>query len=723
MKNINLKIKLLIFLCLVLIILPLKQSWAFSFNIFSWIKDKIAWAFGFITDKAVREIAKIISGFVQGIVWGIHKLFFELLIKGILAKIVDLTASLNPFLDVQYSNEQGKIGTASSPVKIIWSIFTNFAYIILVFSSLFAAYQWLLESDETAKGLIFNIILVSLLINFTFVLVKETFIIVKNIENGLTGGQSSKIGTFIAASLWQKDPIKEVIEASGSSTGDESVIKAIAQVIGYIMIIVFDMVIFIVLLIVAILFIARYLIITFLGGTSSIALATLVFPQAKGALGEFFASMRIWDKWLDSFLRWLLVVPIFVFLVILGSIFKENALGQLGQEGKSSDLIQFVLLLFILAGWYIFSLNVAHKLSKGISNMGKIAGLTLMTAVGGFAARSLLGFSKGAAGNILSRTGNWLTQRVPPTRFGAWISRPAQWAAQTGQAWQQQASQSQADLIKAQMNILTNQLRQAQTPQQYQQIANNIRNIINRNHANRFVMDAITQQLSNLSDREREKLLTDQNSLRTLFANSDQLSQEAQRALIDLYRKANQRTKLRIFENGNLLDIITNAQNGVATSILNEIAEEIENLKPEDLIRSVSRDQTGNTLRIFNQQIQGNTRIGQAINTVTPLYASLINNDVNALTAELVRLGTAAGRYANEIQNAANNLGTSLTTLNQSYENAIRSNDDILIGLAQGPRQYAFIIQQLRGRYANANAAANALSLDQKGRRLLNSIW
>jgi hypothetical protein len=119
---------------------------------------------------------------------------FTLINNYVLANLVDVASGLNPFAGTH----------GQSPALIAWQVLQGFGFIILVFSALGAAYEWLLGDDATAKRMIFNIILVALLISFTYTLIQGAFYGVKNFEDGITGGQSRYIGTIMSISLWQK---------------------------------------------------------------------------------------------------------------------------------------------------------------------------------------------------------------------------------------------------------------------------------------------------------------------------------------------------------------------------------------------------------------------------------------------------------------------------------------------------------------------------------------
>jgi hypothetical protein len=97
-----------------------------------------------------------------------------------------------------------------------------------------------------------------------------------------------------------------------------------ARIGGYIFILVIDMITIILLFVTIFLFLYRYIIITFLAATSSIAIATLAIPETKGRFSQFLSGFRYFEGWFDSVVRWLLVIPVFVILIIAGNIVREN---------------------------------------------------------------------------------------------------------------------------------------------------------------------------------------------------------------------------------------------------------------------------------------------------------------------------------------------------------------------------------------------------------------
>ncbi len=458
----NKKILFLIFILFMIVFPYFNKNYVFA------DKDDL----GSIFSKALAGFFVLIFQVIHSILWFLNWL---------LSVIVDIISNLDPFKEV---NNQ------DPPVKTIWSVLVYFSYIIIVFSALLAAYEWLFGNDVSAKRLIFNLIIVALIINFTYVLAEAAFEIVKKIEDGLfdksiqdisNPNKKIGVGTFILNSLWQFDLYGELAKLfpsekkSNNTSNNTFNWKELANRLFYffigatvsfllsplssfaflgatgsimldlfnidhnqwlgkiftsIFIVVIDMVIFIILFVLVVLYVMRYIIIIFLVGVSSIAVASLAFPRFEKikALENIASRFNLFDPWLNEFVKWLLVIPIFVILVILGNTLKANTLGQISLDQTNQSLntiIQFVLVLALLSGWYIMSLVVANQLSGRVGHFASAAATGFLVGIGGLAAAGI-GFGAmrffaptiSKMGKFLENTGDKLVSMGGPGFLG-----------------------------------------------------------------------------------------------------------------------------------------------------------------------------------------------------------------------------------------------------------------------------------------------------------------
>jgi len=400
MKNKKLIILFLVFLVL---ILPLERVYA---SLWDSIKKGVSGFFNWIGGviKSVTEcignpIFCGLSLFIYLITWVFHQILYFLNLH-IFAPLVDKASQINPFAT---STKE-----AVSPAEATWNILKSYGFIILVFSALAAAYEWLIGDDASAKRLIFNIIVVALIISFTFVLIEEAFKVVRSFEKGITNNQSEKIGTIMAASLWQKNPFKEIDEIAATINERGTTFKYLTESILYIFIIVFDMGMFIILIVALVLFIARYFYILALTAVSSIAVASATFPEFKGSLARVFSNLRFTSEWFANLVKWLLVVPIFVTLVLLCNITKENILAQIGE----GDFMQFIMLFLGFTVCYAGSLKVAVSLGGFAAAWAKGIATAFLLAIGGATAKGILGATQGTVGEILKKAGGKIEEKV-----------------------------------------------------------------------------------------------------------------------------------------------------------------------------------------------------------------------------------------------------------------------------------------------------------------------
>jgi hypothetical protein len=691
---------LIIFICFVLMITFAWPKKAEA-GTFDWLKRGIGNLFGWFSGEVVKGIA----GIVYWITKGVHLLFWWVN-NSLIAPVINMLAQLDPF----------KKTDGTSPISVLWNVLRNFAYIILVFSALAAGFEWLIGQDESAKRLIFHIIIVALIINFVFVLIEETFGIVKEIEKGITGDEGGKVGSIIAASLWQKDPLKEIMEATedlGEADGSE-ISKALVQVIGYMFIIALDMLIFIILFVTALLFVARYIMIIFLAGVSPIAVASLTFPEFKGVagLGEIFSGLRVFNTWLGYLINWLLVVPIFIILVILGNVLTNNVLTQT-QVKTSSAVVEFVILLFVLGGWYIISLMIARKMSKGVSKLAEGAATAALLGVGGLAARGWLNLAGPKIGSILTKAGGYLTEKVPTSRFTAWMAGPAQAIKTAGQNLTQRAYESQAKLSEAKMNLYREKLERETDPNKIAGITKEISSLTQQFKSNPYVLQKVVSQIEKVPPKTFAKIATNKDAISPLL--SPNLPEETAEKIANKIKSLSTQSQLDIFKDKDLRETYLRAGPRMQTAFF----EALSNIDSDKIIKTIGEGDPG----LINQ-IKENEELKGAINKATKrLWGAIERGATKEIADSILNIGEGALKNYGQIQSMASQINPK-ADLNAALQEAIKIDPLPILKAAAKSADLNFI-NSLKQIYPDRQSAISALNAKEGTDlyRLINQIW
>jgi hypothetical protein len=550
-------------------------------------------------EKTMSEAAKATSRALAWATFIIAKVFHNILYwlnVYVLAPFINLVADLNPFADnITYAppNSNTPIN-APSPIAVMWNILRNFAYIILVFSALSAGFSWLFNDERTSSKLIFNIIIVALLINFSFVLVKEAFLVVKSFEFGITGGNTEQIGSIIVASLWQRDPIALITMIGENFTqenSDDDIAQAkrnLFEAGGYILIIVLDMIIFIILLMAALLFVGRYIAIILLASLSPIAFVSLTLPEFK-FLSEVTSEFKIFNKWLGYFTNWLLVVPIFIILVILGNVLTNNTLGQaIGQSNSDpgTNFMEFIIIFIILISWYLLALRFAKKLSGGAADLAEKIAKSILLGIGAFAVARIATKRGPLVGNALYRAGNFLSNKIPISRFprlNRLMARPAYGLKNAGSKIMEYSSQKAINQVETEMKLYTDRLKTTNDQGEINSIAARLNNLAQQYKNNSNVLSKINETINNLDRQSFEKIATNPAAFSQLVSGN--LDQSTINMLQSKIRDLSKNAKQQILSNPNLLNVFL----GLQKQLKDTFNEEIGKMDSEDIIKQIAK--------------------------------------------------------------------------------------------------------------------------------------
>lgn len=249
---------------------------------------------------------KALNGFFNLLINIAGFFFFEF--GRIAAYLINSFAVANPFSTAAFA-------------PIVWDTFKNIAYVVLVFMSLYVGILYIVQREEQTKRLLFNIILVALLINFSFFLAKEIFMVFHTITVSLAclygsgTGNCNSVGTAIFTSLAPLDASgdqKAIMESLFEQNSQNSAEPTHNQLIlafgmGLTALTLYFIWTAFMFMFVGI-FLGRFIIIALLAGFLPLALVSLATPWYKS----------YWDRWWTSFLKWCAIPVILLLLILIG---------------------------------------------------------------------------------------------------------------------------------------------------------------------------------------------------------------------------------------------------------------------------------------------------------------------------------------------------------------------------------------------------------------------
>ena len=682
------KLVLLLGILIVVLLIPEQQAMG---GIFDSVKNFVSgvWKGG----KDVFFYA--LSGFFAIIFDLIHKLFW-LLNYYILAPVINLLSGLDPF---QRTEE-------NAPIVIIWDLIKNFSYIFLSFSAIFASYRWLFGDDATAKRVIFNIIMVAFLINFSFLFVQETFKIARAIEKGLSGGAGDYIGTIIAASLWQgKDPFQVIVDAiKGSGRAEDSenqILIFMANIGGYIFVIMLDMIIFTILIMTGSLFLARYILVMFYAAISSFAIASLALPLAqKGVLAGFINNIRgAFDRWLQGYFKWLVVIPVFIIMVLIGNFMVNETMKQLGTPSSAmsnqqrssivfnqqylaqaglggglrtgtstatnpqqsliatggtldiNSLIQFLIVLLLLAAWYLVSIKIAVNLSDSVGKLSKAIALGFIAALPGLALRGGKLMARGQIGSLLASRGKNIEERFAGRgQIGNWISQKiGKEIKTTGERMIERRYKNITEGLKLRLSTFENELKDPKlSPQRRAQINKEIQDIVQNYQRVPYVLSQISDSFKRMSPNAFNQL--ENETLSTLIASAA-ISLEMRDAFISQINGMSDKDIENIFKNPDRLKVFINLPPEIAKAFANQTRSKLADVNVIDILNNPE------VRRIINSLMPDHF-LRHAIRTVSKGFSeALANQQKDEIVAALTDFSPKSWLKTEELQNIITGAG------------------------------------------------------------------
>jgi len=727
-------------------------------------------------DDDTGFLARIILGAAKWLLIGVshvvslfsnivHFFLSEVVILSIMAPTVDQLSMLNPF--------HSEDSITPTPVTTIFNILKNFAYIIMVFSALMVGYEWLFGRDDNAKRLIFNIILVALIINFIYVLIKEAFLVVDAIETGIAGftdlsnPQEKKVkipGTFITASFYNKgnpEPVKILVELtdrivkyqglssisvnSKNVTDNEEaqakgnirkalneIVPILVNIIAITSVVVFDMLLIVILALLGVIYLVRYIVIIFLVGVSPIVLTLLIFPKFSGPLEKAFSSFsQGFNAWFQELVKWLIVGPILLILLILGNILFTNIVTNLqqGEKINSGDPLNDAIGLFVffgvLIGWYLISIRVAVNLSGKVGDMTTSFSYSGLRQVGGFALNRFAkagspitrGIGRGASvigGGLLKRFGGKVGFLGIPQRLGMLGEK----MVGVGERWQkgpQKERELRTRLAQQRASLLSEDYLYQKDPNKKSKIIENTIDFLKENIQN---PDIFKSFLDGLNPQIVEKIHTNQ-SLISQIASSKLSPPDKDELASHLLEKLDKETIEQIFQDQTLLssyyDLIKTGplSNKVFLDKVRTL-EEQEVMSILDKVKDQIVDSNSSFRKIIDDPSLINIR-RSLNNKVNGLIEALINKSIQQIGAAISGLDARSWqKFHQQINDIINKAGVNIEdVLIEAFK---RNINDISQGLLRLPNPSASPIVQsaqiLAARYPNINNFLNDIGID-----------
>lgn len=602
--------------------------------------------------KLVSSLVEILAVIVKWVGWMIFHILMYVNLNWV-APITDNMIYLSPF-----DTSQGQM----SPAEQIWFILKNFSYLILVFSALAAGFQWILGEDNNAKSLIFNIIIIALLIDFTFLFIKEAFSVVRAIEDGITGEielrdannrvttstASSKLGTLIAAAAWSmpdpREKIDEIVSNNiemaktaakvGKVDEDVEAIKNSFIALGVsLFFVTFAMIIFIVLVVMAAIGLARYLILTFLTSVSAFAVASLAFPRFKPPLDALTSMVSgTFDGWLKHVVSWLLVIPVFAIMMILGLVIQKSFLG-ITNVASLNEAVQFVLALIIIVGWFILSLYIAVQTSGKVGETAQGFAVNALKYTGVAPVRLLTSRPfAGTIGSMLERAGGALGRGAGMSWLGRIRHAASKYALRTAEGWKQKGYGGMAEVAGDRLKDAYSRLARAKTDEEKEKAVKNLMGVINEIKARPEVARLSKEAIKQISGLALQRIADNKEVLQEFMTTVSSLDAETQEGIVSRLDRSSAEKILKYMKDGNFVKQIA----GLTPVLLNGLASKIAEINPQDIIDLLQDNDFRNNL-VTNSDALGPV-IGALNKATRGLYDGLVKKNIELVANALAKL-------------------------------------------------------------------------------------
>jgi len=241
-----------------------------------------------------------------------------------------------------------------------WGITLGIANLLIVIAIVTIAFGTILRKEWGLKSLP-RLIIIALLINFSYFIATELITIADNITVAFLDAAKASL-TWTSFAEFSATNIKNVDWSLATALGTAG--SAVANLASPLFSIAFTFVAFLSLLAIAVAFFTRYVILTVLLMLLPIALAASLFSVKIG-------KGNAWQQWTDEFIKWLVFGPIMAFFIFLAfAVLKHPPATTPGFETSFGVGIgNYIVIIGIL----IAGLKISH--SMGIAAAGTAYGL------------------------------------------------------------------------------------------------------------------------------------------------------------------------------------------------------------------------------------------------------------------------------------------------------------------------------------------------------------
>ncbi len=411
--------KYLAILILLSLILP-----KFSYAIVWWLIGGAALGLlgGIAAYFGIGKLTESVANFFIALVYYLLGLLLPAIISffDFLSKVAAVV--INNFLAVN-------IFGGESLAAVLWETFKNIAYVALVFLSLLAGFQFILNRDDQARRMLFGIIIVALLINFTFLLARifsETMIyitinLLKTVHpnaDAVTSIGQSHLGNILYTSLniltisGVKEEFKNIkhdlgVSVSADEVPPTEIEKNAIKLFALLFELFINAVIALIMWMIAGLSIGRYIVLSFLVGVLPAVCIAYTLPSTS----------NYFQRWWNYFLNFNIAIPILVVLLIIG-IGLTVAIGQSLPFIKGEDprefhgsieifgsnninsliyILNYLMRLFFLVAYYVGVVVIALRLGGSFASYAYRSFNWITLTTGG----AIAGFVQKHSGRVL----------------------------------------------------------------------------------------------------------------------------------------------------------------------------------------------------------------------------------------------------------------------------------------------------------------------------------
>ncbi len=305
--------------------------------------------------------------------------------------------------------------TDNDQIVELWGIIRDLVNLFFILALLVIAFGTIFDTSYGAKHTLFKLLVVALLINFSYVIGAMVIEFSNIMASAFLGsiGSHGDVGSRVAQSI-----------QPGSFYPDNTIVKELTniqggvEVAGRVLSSLVFAIIFMALSIVAmavgfLLILMRIPILWVILIFAPIAWAGMIFPQTE---------KQTWGAWWKSLIEWSFVLPVYMFFIFLGVYFMNNAV--------LTPVQTKIFESFTLTDQFL------NTMSRSIGRLFQFA-LSIFFLLGGaFAAKKLCG----EAGAYTGKAQDWLTGKIRSRATGAAVGTAWKQFKETGQVGKYQTT-------------------------------------------------------------------------------------------------------------------------------------------------------------------------------------------------------------------------------------------------------------------------------------------